>query len=126
MKRILSLILCLTFSLALFTGCHGAKRMDAFEIPEEFDTAKEYTISFWAKSDTNVTQTNLYKKTISDFEALYPNIHVELKIYTDYGQIYNDVITNIPTATTPNVATLPAIDTFRRCIRKCLILFFIS
>ncbi|MBQ8497216.1 MAG: extracellular solute-binding protein [Clostridia bacterium] len=103
MKRILSLVLTLVFSLLLFTGCHGAKRRDAFVIPEEFDTSREYEISFWAKSDTNVTQTRIYEKAIRDFEALYPNIKVNLKIYTDYGRIYNDVITNIPTATTPNV-----------------------
>ena len=102
-KRLLSLILAALFCLPLLTGCHGAKRMDAFEIPAEFDTTKEYTLTFWAKSDTNIKQTNIYKKAIADFEALYPNIHVELKIYTDYSRIYNDVITNIPTQTTPNI-----------------------
>lgn len=57
----------------------------------------------WAKNDTNKTQTDIYKKAISDFEALYPNIKVDLRLYTDYGKIYNDVITNIATDTTPNV-----------------------
>ena len=28
---------------------------------------------------------------------------MELRLYTDYGKIYNDVITNISTGTTPNV-----------------------
>ena len=45
----------------------------------------------------------IYEKAIADFEALYPNIHVNLRLYTDYGRIYNDVITNIATDTTPNV-----------------------
>ena len=103
MRRILSLFLVLLLCLPMLIGCHGARRMDAFVIPEEFDTSREYTVTFWAKSDTNVRQTNIYKKAIEDFEALYPNIHVELKIYTDYGRIYHDVITNIPTQTTPNV-----------------------
>lgn len=58
---------------------------------------------FWAKNDTNKTQTEIYKKAIADFEALYPNITVNLNLYTDYGKIYNDVITNISTNTTPNV-----------------------
>ena len=61
MKRILSLLLITVLCLPLLTGCHGAKRMDAFEIPASFDTTKEYTITFWAKSDTNVRQTNIYK-----------------------------------------------------------------
>ena len=34
---------------------------------------------------------------------MYPNITVNLKLYTDYGKIYNDVITNIATDTAPNV-----------------------
>ena len=101
--RILALLLTLALCLPLLVGCHGARRMDPFEIPETFDTTREHTITFWAKSDTNVKQTNIYKKAIADFEALYPNIHVELNIYTDYSRIYNDVITNIPTQTTPNV-----------------------
>lgn len=85
------------------TGCHGKEGLSAFEIPEEFDTSAEYEITFWAKNDTNKTQTDIYEKAISDFEALYPNITVNLRLYTDYGKIYNDVITNIATDTTPNV-----------------------
>ena len=48
------------------------------------------------------TQTAIYEQAIEDFEALYPNITVNLRLYTDYGKIYNDVITNISTNTTPN------------------------
>ncbi len=87
----------------LLTGCHGHVGLDAFEIPEEFDTSREYEITFWAKNDTNKTQTAIYEKAIDNFEDLYPNITVNLRLYTDYGKIYNDVITNIATGTTPNV-----------------------
>lgn len=89
--------------ILLFTGCHGAKEHSEFAVPESFDTTRNYEITFWAKNDTNKTQTEIYKKAISDFEALYPNITVNLRLYTDYGKIYNDVITNIATDTTPNV-----------------------
>lgn len=89
--------------LLVLTGCHGSKGMDAFQVPEEFDESREYEITFWAKNDTNKTQTKIYQKAISDFEALYPNITVNLRLYTDYGKIYNDVITNIATGTTPNI-----------------------
>jgi multiple sugar transport system substrate-binding protein len=85
------------------TGCHGKSEKSAFEMPETFDLSKEYEITFWAKNDTNKTQTQIYEKAISDFEALYPNITVNLRLYTDYSKIYNDVITNISTNTTPNV-----------------------
>ena len=101
-KKYLAAGLVLSGMLSL-TGCHGAKEEKNFAIPDTFDTAKNYEITFWAKNDTNKTQTDIYKKAIADFEAMYPNITVNLKLYTDYGKIYNDVITNIATDTTPNV-----------------------
>ncbi len=102
MKRFISVFLILV-TLITLTSCHGAKEKKVFEIPESFDATREYEISFWAKNDTNMTQVGIYKKAISDFEKLYPNITVNLRLYTDYGKIYNDVITNISTNTTPNV-----------------------
>lgn len=103
MKKRISICVIFALMLTLFTACHGTKGMDAFVIPEEFDESRDYEITFWAKNDTNLTQVGIYQKAISDFEALYPNIKVNLRLYTDYGRIYNDVITNIPTETTPNV-----------------------
>lgn len=102
MKKLVCAIFLLSVMLSL-TACHGNREKSAFEIPDSFDTSKEYVISFWAKNDTNLTQVGIYKKAIADFQELYPNITVNLKLYTDYGRIYNDVITNISTSTTPNV-----------------------
>ncbi len=99
-------ILALTFAglaTILCTACHGSVEKSAFVIPEEFDTSREYEITFWAKNDTNKTQTDIYQKAIDDFQKIYPNVKVNLRLYTDYGRIYNDVITNIATNTTPNV-----------------------
>lgn len=90
-------------SILALSGCHGSRGLAAFEVPEEFDASRDYEISFWAKNDTNKTQTAIYEKAIDDFGKLYPNITVNLRLYTDYGKIYNDVITNIATNTTPNV-----------------------
>ncbi len=100
MKKLLALLLCCLFAL---TACHGSKDTTAFEMPETFDESRHYEITFWAKNDTNLTQVAIYEKAIADFEALYPNIKVNLRLYTDYGRIYNDVITKIATGTTPNV-----------------------
>ncbi len=119
-KRIFSLALAILLLASALTGCHGTlKEGDVpvaesgeeeptppayvFEVPEEFDTSREHEITFWAKNDTNLTQVAIYHKAVADFEALYPNVKVKLKLYTDYGRIYNDVITNIATKTTPNV-----------------------
>lgn len=103
MKKILSAALALIISSAVLTSCHGRVGLEEFSMPEELDTSKNYEITFWAKNDTNKAQTDIYAKAISDFESLYPNVKVNLRLYTDYGKIYNDVITNISTNTTPNV-----------------------
>lgn len=98
--RLLALLLVLAL---LLSGCHGAREHTSFRLPEELDTSRAFTITFWAKNDTNITQAETYKAAIAEFEALYPNITVEMRLYTDYSRIYNDVITNISTSTTPNV-----------------------
>ncbi|MBR5419552.1 MAG: extracellular solute-binding protein [Lachnospiraceae bacterium] len=98
-RVILVLLLC----MIPLSACHGSRERSAFELPESFDESREYELSFWAKNDTNITQTRIYEQAIADFQALYPNIRVNMRLYTDYGKIYNDVITNIATDTTPNV-----------------------
>lgn len=102
MKKIISILCVLTVLLSL-AGCHGAKEKAVFQMPESIDTSRNFEITFWAKNDNNATQQAIYKQTIEDFQKLYPNITVKLKLYSDYGLIYNDVITNIATDTTPNV-----------------------
>ena len=102
MKKLLLFLLC-TAVMLLLASCHGSRGLDAFELPAEFDTSRDFEITFWAKNDTNMTQTEIYQRAIDDFEALYPNITVNLRLYTNYGVIYNDVITNLATGTTPNV-----------------------
>jgi multiple sugar transport system substrate-binding protein len=99
-----ALVLLLTvFMPVLLSGCHKARNLAVYEVPEDFDTSKHYEITFWSKNDTNNVQKRIYAQAIKDFEAAYPNITVTMRQYTDYGAIYNDVITNISTGTTPNV-----------------------
>ena len=99
MKRLFALLLA---GCLVLCGCHGSREQIAFAVPETFDDTRDYEITFWAKNDTNKNQVAIYEQSIEDFEALYPGIHVNLRLYTDYGKIYNDVITNIATGTTPN------------------------
>ncbi|MBP3375865.1 MAG: extracellular solute-binding protein [Clostridia bacterium] len=102
--RLLAVLLCVAMTGALLASCHGRHApMEEFKIDAEFDESQKIEISFWAKNDSNATQVEIYKKAIEDFEALYPNIKVNFKPYSDYGLIYQDVITNISTNTTPNV-----------------------
>ena len=113
LKRPLAALLCALCLLSL-TACHGTLRSRdeglsaaaeaaLYTLPEEFDASRSYEITFWAKSDNNKVQTAIYESAIRSFEELYPNVRVRLKQYFDYGRIYQDVITNIATDTTPNV-----------------------
>ena len=95
-----ALLISLMLSL---TGCHSQGDKKSFQMPESFDTSKDIEITFWAKNDTNKAQTTIYEQAVNDFEEIYPNVSINLRFYTDYGKIYNDVITNIATNTTPNV-----------------------
>ena len=90
---------------SLLSGCHGTMRppIEEFKIDAEFDEGSPVEITFWGKNENNPTQVAIYQKAIADFEALYPNIKVNFKPYSDYNLIYQDVITNIATGTTPNV-----------------------
>lgn len=106
MRKFVSALLTITMLLSVCFGisaCHKPKYIPKFDVPEEFDESKKYEITFWAKNDTNATQKAIYEEAISSFEALYPNIKVNIRFYTDYSAMYNDVITNISTNTTPNV-----------------------
>ncbi len=86
------------------SSCHGGGiPQEEFRIDEEFNYDEEVEITFWAKNDNNANQVAIYKKAIEDFEKLYPNIKVNFKPYSDYTLIYQDVVTNISTGTTPNI-----------------------
>ena len=103
MRRKTALLTALLVSLLTLTSCHHQVNRSSFDIPASFDETNQVEVVFWAKNDTNQTQTDIYKQTIADFEALYPNVTVTMRLYTDYNQIYRDVLTNISTDTTPNV-----------------------
>ena len=103
MRRKIALMLALLLGLMGLSGCHRQVNRSSFTLPESFDETTPVEIIFWAKNDTNQTQTDIYKKAMADFEALYPNVKVTMRLYTDYNSIYKDVLTNISTDTTPNV-----------------------
>ncbi len=87
-RKLFGMLCCLVLLCAvLLTGCHGSQGTSAFEIPEEFDESREYEITFWAKNDTNKAQTEIYEQAIADFEAIYPNITVNTRLYTNYSDI---------------------------------------
>ena len=107
--RITALILLLAVAAALLSGCHGTMDRNAAqegyisESPLYMDETKKIELTFWAKNDTNKVQTAVYTNAIAEFQKMYPNVTINIRLYADYGRIFNDVITNIATDTTPNV-----------------------
>ena len=85
--KILSAVLSFALVLPMLAGCHGKKGTSEFVMPAGLDSHKTYEIVFWAKNDTNITQTKIYNQAIEDFEKLYPNIKVNLRLYTDYNKM---------------------------------------
>ena len=102
-RKILCLALALALMLPLLSACHGSQTRQGFTIPDSFDESKKINLVFWAKNDTNKNQTAVYRKAIDDFQEIYPNVTIDMRLYADYGRIYKDVITNISTDTTPNI-----------------------
>ena len=98
-----ALVIAMVLCLLLLPGCHGKQSRSGFAVPDHFDDQTPMEIVFWAKNDTNKNQVAVYQQAIDGFQELYPNVTVNMRLYTDYGRIYNDVITNISTNTTPNV-----------------------
>ena len=101
--RLVSMLLLAVMCVSLLASCHGKEALVSFTLPEGFDTEKEYEITFWAKNETNDFQKAAYQRAIDEFEAIYPNVHVKIRHFTNYKDIYNEVINNIQTNTTPNV-----------------------
>lgn len=105
-RKLLStfLILFLLLSTLLsLSSCHGRESLPEFSIPESFDPDEKITITFWAKNENNEYQQKVYADAVKGFNELYPNVSINMKLYSNYADIYRDVITNIPTSTTPNV-----------------------
>ena len=108
-KKTVGLVLVAVLALCVLSGCHGTLTTKATigtgaaAVPAQFDETKPIELVFWAKNDTNKVQTAVYNQAIENFEKLYPNVKITLRLYSDYSRIYADVITNIATDTPPNV-----------------------
>ena len=104
--KLLSAFLAILLIVSVFTSltaCHGLVELPEFHVAEDFDPDAPIDITFWAKNENNRTQQDVYRNAVAGFEKLYPNINVTLKLYSDYNEIYKDVLKNIRTQTTPNI-----------------------
>ena len=105
MRKLSRLFILVVLSIIILplTNCHGKRKIDDFIAPESFDMTRNYELSFWSKNDTNIIQKKIYQNAIDEFEAIYPNIKINLRSMSNYEDIYKDVLTNIKTNTTPNI-----------------------
>ena len=101
-KKLIFIVLVLFVSVSIF-ACHGSKANTEFVMPSEFDTTRNYEIDFIAKNDSFKTQKEEIEKAVKRFQEYYPNITIKVKNETDYTKIYQTVLNNIQTKTTPNI-----------------------
>ena len=87
LKRIAYIAAAALVCMLTLSACHGSKEKSAFELPDSFDESQKIEIVFWAKNDNNKTQIDIYKKAVADFNRIYPNVTVNIRLYTDYGKI---------------------------------------
>ncbi len=102
LSAFLAVLLIVSTFLSL-TACHGLVALPEFHVNEGFNPDEPIEITFWAKNENNRNQQKVYRDAVASFQRLYPNIKVNLKLYSDYNEIYKDVLKNIRTQTTPNV-----------------------
>ena len=86
-RKTIILALLLAMAAMMLSGCHGTMDQNAAkegyipEIPLYLDETKKIELNFWAKNDTNKVQTAVYTSAIEEFQKLYPNITINLRLY---------------------------------------------
>lgn len=108
--KIFALLLVLSLMLS---GCHGARERTTFRLPEDLDTSRNFTAHLLGpKRYPTSTRCNVYKQAIGEFEALYPNITVEMRLYTRTMAGFTTMLSPIspraphPTCVLPTPTTL--------------------
>lgn len=93
MKKTVSVLLFLVMMLSFVTGLA--------EAPVAYD-GSEVTISFYNTMGTNLTP--VLEAYIAEFEALYPNIHVQYTSVGSYDDVRDQISTEITVGGQPNIA----------------------
>ena len=94
MKKIVSvlLLLAMLFSVCSFASAEAAPAYDGSDV----------TITFYHTMDANLTA--VLDTYIAEFNALYPNIHVQYTAVGSYDDVRDQVSTEITVGTQPNIA----------------------
>ena len=92
MKKLVSVLLLLAMMLTVVPGLADAPVYDGSEV----------TIRFYNTMGTNLTP--VLEAYIAEFEALYPNIHVEYTSVGSYDDVRDQISTEITVGGQPNIA----------------------
>ncbi len=92
MKKLVSVLLLLAMMLTVVPGLAAAPVYDGSEV----------TIRFYNTMGTNLTP--VLEAYIAEFEALYPNIHVEYTSVGSYDDVRDQISTEITVGGQPNIA----------------------
>ncbi len=99
MKKLVSVLVLLT---VLLTSCVSVSFADAYEVPETGYDGSEVTITFYNTMGANLQA--VLNDYIVEFNALYPNIHVEYTSVGGYDDVRDQISTEITVGNQPNIA----------------------
>ena len=99
MKKIVSTILALALVLTSLTGLFASANAEDFAAGYD---GSEVTIKFYHTMGSNLTA--VLDAYIAEFNAIYPNIHIEYTSVGGYDDVRDQVSTEITVGAQPNIA----------------------
>ena len=105
-KKIVSILLlvCMVLGIVGLAGCQNTGSVFAgnFEIPEGGYDGSEVTITFYHTMGSNLT--DVLNNYITEFNKLYPNIHIEHEQVGGYDDVRDQIKTELTVGNQPNIA----------------------
>ncbi len=101
MKKLVSTLLALAMLLVCMTSCVTAQAAE-FAVPAEGYDGSDVTIKFYHTMGSNLTP--VLDAYITEFNKLYPNIHVEYTSVGSYDDVRDQLSTEITVNAQPNIA----------------------
>lgn len=110
MKKFLAIIMLLALTMTMLFSCGPKptpdpdtdKKVGNFEVPEGGYDGSEVTITFYHTMGSNLT--DVLENYITEFNKLYPNIHIVHTKIGGYDDVRDQISTEITTGAQPNIA----------------------
>lgn len=112
MKKFLALFLVLTFAALALAGCGNTGDTPTpevelptepnFEVPAAGYDGSEVTLTFYHTMGANLRE--VLDRYITEFNKLYPKIHIEHSQVGSYDDVRDQISTEIPVGDQPNIA----------------------